>query len=91
MAASDAVARNITTIYLTIIAGIKAYGLTTGHIFTGPFVLATSTAVLLLVLVVTLTWDVSRKSAFVNFAAVVEEGGGSGGDGGCRGGICWHG
>ncbi|KAL2895477.1 Anion exchange protein 3 [Bienertia sinuspersici] len=90
MAISDAVVGSLMTIYLVVIAAIKAYGLMMGQSFTGLFVLVVSTAVVGVVLVSTLTWDVSRKatSAAVlrvdvkDNAAVAEV---------CRGGICWHG
>ncbi|XP_021755295.1 uncharacterized protein LOC110720568 [Chenopodium quinoa] len=87
MAISDAVVGNLMTIYLALIAAIKAYGLMMGQSFTGIFVLAVSTAVVGLVLLTTLTWDVSRKAV----SRVDVHGGGGGGAEICRGGICWHG
>uniref|UniRef100_A0A7C8YP26 Uncharacterized protein n=2 Tax=Opuntia streptacantha TaxID=393608 RepID=A0A7C8YP26_OPUST len=87
---SDTVAGNLTTIYLAVIAAMKAYGLATGRNFTGIFVLAASTAVVGSVLVAALTWDVSKKATLAlsrdsqappsPTAAEM-----------CRGGICWHG
>ncbi|XP_021755955.1 uncharacterized protein LOC110721134 [Chenopodium quinoa] len=88
MAISDAVVGNLMTIYLALIAAIKAYGLMMGQSFTGIFILAVSTAVVGLVLVTTLTWDVSRKA--VSRVDVIN-GGAVGGAEICRGGICWHG
>lgn len=91
MAISDVVAANLTTLYLVVIAAMKAYGLTTGRNFTGAFVLIASTAVVAVILIVSLTWDVSRKAAdaltprdrVLNSGAHEHEM--------CRGGICWHG
>ncbi|KNA14107.1 hypothetical protein SOVF_110380, partial [Spinacia oleracea] len=91
MAISDAVVGNLMTIYLALIAAIKAYGLIMGQSFTGLFVLAVSTAVVGLVLVSTLTWDVSRKATQAVSRVVVNSSGGGGGGEICRGGICWHG
>ncbi|KAE9592645.1 hypothetical protein Lal_00028766 [Lupinus albus] len=88
MAVSDSVVRNLTMIYVAVIACIKAYGLFCGRSFTGTFVLILSTTLVALILVLTLTWDVSRKATYA-FA----------GDHllnlhhnhTCKGGICWHG
>ncbi|CAO2833819.1 unnamed protein product [Amaranthus hypochondriacus] len=86
MAVSDTVIGNLMTIYLALIAAIKAYGLTMDQSFTGIFVLTVSTAVVTLILVSTLTWDVLRK-ATQSVCRVDLHGGGEI----CRGGICWHG
>ncbi|EOY15078.1 hypothetical protein QUC31_000356 [Theobroma cacao] len=88
MAISDAVIGNLMTIYVAVIAGIKAYGLVCGRSFSGGFVLIVSSTVVGLILVGTLTWDVSRKATYAisrdHAAAVhVHEM--------CKGGICWHG
>ncbi|KAL6316388.1 hypothetical protein AAG906_018091 [Vitis piasezkii] len=83
MAISDAVVANLTTIYLVAIAAIKAYGLATGRSFSGGFVLVTSTAAVVLILIGTLAWDVSRKATYALSRDHVHEM--------CRGGICWHG
>ncbi|KAL9395504.1 hypothetical protein Peur_009757 [Populus x canadensis] len=86
MALSDAVIGNLTTIYVAVIAGIKAYGLVCGRSFSGVFVLIVSTAVVSLILIGTLTWDISRKAMYaisqdrVNNVHEM-----------CKGGICWHG
>lgn len=86
MALSDAVIGNLTTIYVAVIAGIKAYGLVCGRSFSGVFVLIVSTAVVCLILIGTLTWDISRKAMYaisqdrVNNVHEM-----------CKGGICWHG
>ncbi|KAF9686705.1 hypothetical protein SADUNF_Sadunf02G0017000 [Salix dunnii] len=85
MALSDAVIGNLTTIYVAVIAGIKAYGLVFGRSFSGVFVLIVSTAVVGLILIGTLAWDISRKATYaisrdrVNVHEM------------CKGGICWHG
>ncbi|KAK3423775.1 uncharacterized protein LOC104456657 [Eucalyptus grandis] len=86
MAVSDAVVGNLTTIYVAVIAAIKAYGLVSGRSFGGGLVLVLSTAVVGLILVATLTWDVSQKAAHAiarddDRAHEVS----------CKGGICWHG
>ncbi|KAL9244034.1 hypothetical protein vseg_017851 [Gypsophila vaccaria] len=88
MAVSDAVVGNITTLYLAIIGSIKAYALITGQTYTGPFVLAASTAAVALLLVASLTWDVSRKAAPSSLASPSPS---SSATETCRGGICWHG
>ncbi|KAI4336768.1 hypothetical protein L6164_015253 [Bauhinia variegata] len=84
MAVSDTVVGHLTTIYVVLIAVIKAYGLVCGRSFSGGFVLIVSTAVVGLVLIATLTWDVSRKAtcAFTRDHHPHEM---------CKGGICWHG
>ncbi|KAI5655964.1 hypothetical protein M9H77_24757 [Catharanthus roseus] len=91
MAISDAVVGNLTTLYLAVIAALKAYGLITGKSFTGAFVLIASTAVVAVILVASLAWDVSRKATNaisrrdrinINSGHEHEM---------CRGGICWHG
>ncbi|PSR99578.1 Proline-rich protein [Actinidia chinensis var. chinensis] len=94
MGVSDVVAGNLTTLYLVVIAAMKAHGLATGQGFSGGFVLLVSTAVVGVVLIVSVIWDVSRKAAKAltrdrdrdsdrdRGAGVAET---------CRGGICWHG
>ncbi|KAG4944754.1 hypothetical protein JHK85_049400 [Glycine max] len=94
MAVSDAVVSNLTLLYVALILSIKAYGFLCGRSFSGCFVLVASTAAVALILVATLTWDVSRKATYA-FAAVqppppppppphhTHET--------CKGGICWHG
>ncbi|KAM1133120.1 uncharacterized protein LOC126632401 [Malus sylvestris] len=88
MAVSDAVVRNLTTIYVAVIVAIKAYGLVFGQSFGGAFVLILSTSVVCLILFLTLAWDVSRKATYAvsrddNPPPVAHET--------CKGGICWHG
>ncbi|KAE8720696.1 endoplasmin-like protein isoform X1 [Hibiscus syriacus] len=88
MAISDAVIGNLMMIYLAVIAGIKAYGLVCGRSFGGCFVLIVSSAVVGLILVGTLTWDVTRKVTYAisrdqHPSVHVHEM--------CKGGICWHG
>ncbi|XP_015884846.1 uncharacterized protein LOC107420407 [Ziziphus jujuba] len=87
MAVSDAVVANLTTIYVAVIAGIKVYGLVLGRSFGGGFVLIVSTILVGLILIATLTWDVSRKATYAvsrdHRRVHVHEM--------CKGGICWHG
>lgn len=83
MAITDVVVGNLTTLYLAMIAVIKAYGFATGRSFAGAYVLIISTAVLGFILIVTLTWDVSRKATYVLTPDHGHEM--------CGGGICWHG
>ncbi|CAL0303508.1 unnamed protein product [Lupinus luteus] len=64
MALSDSVVSNLTTIYMALILCIKAYCLVCGHNFTGTFILILSTTLVALILVSTLTWDVSRKVTY---------------------------
>lgn len=90
MAISDMVARNLTTLYLVVIAVVKIYGLSTGRSFAGVFVLVISTLVVGGILVVTLTWDVSKKATYV-LTPNDEEDKEHDYHHVCRGGICWHG
>ncbi|KAG2698334.1 hypothetical protein I3843_07G146700 [Carya illinoinensis] len=83
MALSDCVVGNLTTIYVVVIAGIKVYGCACGRSFSGGFVLIMSTIVVGLILIGTLTWDVSRKATYAVSREHAHEM--------CRGGICWHG
>ena len=87
MAVSDAVVRNLTMIYVAVIVAIKVYGVAIGQSFGGAFVLILSTAVVCLILFLTLTWDVSRKPAY----AVPGDGNPPVAHESCKGGICWHG
>lgn len=88
MAVSDAIAGNLTTIYVVLIAGIKAYGLFFGRSFSGGFVLLISTFLVGFIFILTLMWDVSRKATYAIYRdndqvnAHHEM---------CKGGICWHG
>ncbi|GKV17833.1 hypothetical protein SLEP1_g28291 [Rubroshorea leprosula] len=85
MAISDAVIGNLTTIYVAVIAGIKAYGLVSGRNFSGGFVLIISTAVVAVVMIGTLAWDILRKATYAvsrDHVHVHKM---------CKGGICWHG
>ncbi|OVA19843.1 hypothetical protein BVC80_1689g31 [Macleaya cordata] len=67
MAISDVVVGNITSLYLGVIATMKAFGLITGRTYSGVFVLLVSSTVVLLILVASLSWDVSRKAATYAF------------------------
>ncbi|XP_061373308.1 uncharacterized protein LOC133315658, partial [Gastrolobium bilobum] len=86
MAVSDAVVSNMTTVFVAVIACIKVYGFVCGRSFSGGFVVIVSTTVVGLILVATLTWDLSRKATYAftrhhhNHAHEM-----------CKGGICWHG
>ncbi|XP_061363694.1 uncharacterized protein LOC133307232 [Gastrolobium bilobum] len=87
MAISDIVVSNFTTIYVAVIACIKAYGVACGRSFSGGFMLIVSTTVVVVILVATLTWDVSRKAMYAfagdHYQLHTQEM--------CKGGICWHG
>ncbi|CAI9777899.1 unnamed protein product [Fraxinus pennsylvanica] len=83
MAISDAVVGNLTTLYLVVIAAMKAYGLASGRSFSSGYVLILSTIVVGLILIASLTWDVSRKATYALTRDHSHEM--------CRGGICWHG
>ncbi|KAK4771537.1 hypothetical protein SAY87_032069 [Trapa incisa] len=83
MPVSDAVVRNLTTIYVAAIAAVKAYGCASGRSFGGAFVLVAATALVGLILIGTLTWDVSHKAKHVVLKDHTHEM--------CKGGICWHG
>ncbi|KAK7352238.1 hypothetical protein VNO80_17657 [Phaseolus coccineus] len=85
MAISDVVARNLTTIFLALMASFQAYAFLCGRSFNGGYVVIVSTAAVILILLTTLTWDVSRKAtcAFHRDHGDSREV--------CKGGICWHG
>ncbi|CAN4122583.1 unnamed protein product [Withania somnifera] len=96
MAISDTVVGNLTTLYLLVIAAMKAYGLMTGQSYSGIFVLIVSTAVVGGVLIMSLTWDVSRKATRYALTMVPHQQHPTQqprhhSDELCRGGICWHG
>ncbi|KAK6792700.1 hypothetical protein AABB24_028820 [Solanum stoloniferum] len=96
MAISDTVVGNLTTLYLLVIAAMKAYGLMTGRSYGGVFVLIVSTAVVGSVLILSLTWDVSRKvtrcaSTPDRHLTQNRNQPRHHSDELCRGGICWHG
>ncbi|XP_004500934.2 uncharacterized protein [Cicer arietinum] len=86
MAISDTVVSNLTTIYVAVITCMKAYGFLCGRSFNGAYVVMISTTVVALILMTTLTWDLSRKATYAfnrdhphNHVMM------------CKGGICWHG
>ncbi|CAN4095342.1 unnamed protein product [Withania somnifera] len=87
MAISDKVTGNLTTLYLAIIGTMKAYSLMTGKNFTGCFVLILSTATVVVMLIASLTWDISTKARNVRPRNHVNHRDHEF----CRGGICWHG
>ncbi|KVI05214.1 hypothetical protein Ccrd_016446 [Cynara cardunculus var. scolymus] len=88
MAVSDLVVRNLMMLYLAVIAAIKGYAQVSGRSYGGTSVLILSTAAVGVLLLGTLTWDVSRKAATYG---VVTRGGDEVEHEMCRGGICWHG
>ncbi|XP_020203656.1 uncharacterized protein LOC109789171 [Cajanus cajan] len=90
MAVSDTVVSNLTLLYVAVIVCIKAYAFACGRTFTGAFVLAASTAAVALILLATLTWDVSRKATYA-FAAADHPPPPPHAHDACKGGICWHG
>ncbi|OIT22784.1 PREDICTED: uncharacterized protein LOC109217127 [Nicotiana attenuata] len=100
MAISDRVVGNLTTLYLLVIAAMKAYGLMTGRSYGGGFVLIVSTTVVGIILILSLTYDVSRKARYAltrnrnlhhhhPTQQLYQPRHHS--DELCRGGICWHG
>ncbi|GMI96861.1 hypothetical protein like AT1G75810 [Hibiscus trionum] len=91
MAISDAVIGNLMMVYVAVIAGIKAYGLVCGLSFGGGFVLIASSTVVGLILIGTLTWDVSRKATHAISGGDHEDGASVEVHEICKGGICWHG
>ncbi|KAE8712581.1 receptor protein kinase [Hibiscus syriacus] len=91
MAISDAVIGNLMIIYVAVIAGIKAFGLVCGRSFGGGFVLIASSTVVGLILVGTLTWDVSRKATYAISGSDHQDAGSVQVQEICKGGICWHG
>ncbi|KAI3750750.1 hypothetical protein L2E82_21544 [Cichorium intybus] len=88
MAISDMVVSNLTILYLVVIAALKVYGLLNGRCYGGVTVLILSTAAVGVLLVVALTWDLSRKVAT---CVVVDRRDEEVPHELCRGGICWHG
>ncbi|KAF3663052.1 hypothetical protein P3S67_011866 [Capsicum chacoense] len=91
MTISDAVVSNLTTFYLLVIAAMKAYGLITGRSYSGVFVLIVSTAIVGGVLIVSLTWDVTRKATSYAMTRNHHDDRRHHSEELCRGGICWHG
>lgn len=88
---SDAVVGHFTTLYLLVIAVMKAYGLATGKSYSGCCVLLSSTLVVMVILLLSLAWDVSTKVAHAVVAARGDHEHHHHGHEMCRGGICWHG
>ncbi|XP_057435071.1 uncharacterized protein LOC130727831 isoform X1 [Lotus japonicus] len=91
MALSDSVVSNLTMIYVAVIACIKAYGFLNGRTFGGGFVIAASTTVVGMILVATLTWDVSRKATYAFNRHTPPQPPHNHSHEMCKGGICWHG
>ncbi|KAK4352176.1 hypothetical protein RND71_027694 [Anisodus tanguticus] len=94
MTISDTVVGNLTTLYLLVIAAMKAYGLLTGRSYGGGFVLIVSTGAVGGLLILSLTWDVSRKARYAltrNHPTQRINQPRHHSDELCRGGICWHG
>ncbi|CAH2036757.1 unnamed protein product [Thlaspi arvense] len=98
MALADALLANLATFYLAMIFIIKAYGLITGRNFGAGVLVIASMTVVVVVLVLTLAWDVSRRAAG-GITRYNRRGGetlnerhhNESGRGSCKGGICWHG
>ncbi|XP_058218233.1 uncharacterized protein LOC131329169 [Rhododendron vialii] len=88
MGASDVVVGNLMTVYLVVIAAVKAHGLVCGQGISGVFMLVVSTAVVGVILVGSIIWDLCRKAGK---ALVVARDDDHGSSEICRGGICWHG
>ncbi|XP_059286733.1 uncharacterized protein LOC132040137 [Lycium ferocissimum] len=88
MAISDKVTGNLTTLYLAMIGVMKAYGLITGRNFSGCFVLILSTAAVVVLLIVSLTWDIWLKTRNAMNRDHTDH---HQNHEFCRGGICWHG
>ncbi|KAI8549485.1 hypothetical protein RHMOL_Rhmol06G0028200 [Rhododendron molle] len=88
MGASDVVVGNLMTVYLVVIAAVKAHGLVCGQGLSGVFMLVVSTAVVGVILVGSIIWDLYRKASKAVVAARDDDHGSSEI---CRGGICWHG
>ncbi|KAK7310969.1 hypothetical protein RJT34_08793 [Clitoria ternatea] len=82
MAISDAVARNLTTLYAALMACVEAYGFMCGRRFGSIYVVILCSTLVFLTLAATLTWDISRKATCA-FPSEEHET--------CKGGICWHG
>lgn len=88
MGASDVVVGNLMTVYLVVIAAVKAHGLVCGQGLSGVFMLVVSTAVVGVILIGSIIWDLYRKASK---ALVVARDDDQGSSEICRGGICWHG
>lgn len=89
MGASDVVVGNLMTVYLVVIAAVKAHGLVCGQGLSGVFMLVVSTAVVGVILIGSIIWDLYRKASKALVAARDDDDHGSSEI--CRGGICWHG
>ncbi|TKY75256.1 hypothetical protein E2542_SST04023 [Spatholobus suberectus] len=86
MAISDVVVRNLTTIFVGLMACFEAYGFVCGRRFSSGYVVVVSTIAVVLILVATLTWDISRKAT-----CAFHSDHGDSHEVVCKGGICWHG
>lgn len=89
MGVSDVVVGNLTTVYLVVIAAVKAHGLVCGQGVSGVFMLVVSSAVVGVILIGSVIWDLYRKASKAVAAAARDDHGVSSEV--CRGGICWHG
>lgn len=89
MGVSDVVVANLTTVYLLVIAAVKAHGLVYGQGVSGVFMLVVSSAVVGVILIGSVIWDLCRKTSKAVAAAARDDHGVSSEV--CRGGICWHG
>lgn len=90
MGACDVVASNISMIYVGVMVGVKAYGVVYGRNYSGGYVVIVSTTLVTLMLLATLTWDLSRKAKDV-FVGDHHHHPRTHQEMSCKGGICWHG
>ncbi|CAH8386281.1 unnamed protein product [Eruca vesicaria subsp. sativa] len=98
MCLSDAVLRNLVTVYVAVIIAIKVYGTVSGTSFGAGFVVVVSVTAVGVLLAVTLAWDVTRRATDavsrynrVGVEDLSHRNHHDGVGGVCKGGICWHG
>lgn len=89
MGVCDVVVSNFTLIYVIVTFCVKGYEILNGGNYGGVFVVIVSTTLVALILVATLTWDLSRK--FNKCMTVVDQQQQPRTMSYCKGGICWHG
>ncbi|KAL5072194.1 hypothetical protein RYX36_023081 [Vicia faba] len=90
MGVCDVVLRNLTLLYVVVTFCVKGYEVLNGGSYGGVFVVFVSTTLVALILVATLTWDLSRKFNKCTMF-VVDQQHQSRTLSYCKGGICWHG
>lgn len=88
MGVCDVMLSNLTLVYVAVTFCVKAYEALNGGGYGGVFVVIVSTTLVALILVATLTWDLSRK---FNKCVVVVDQQQPRTMSYCKGGICWHG